>query len=338
MPQPGFKLALIAVVLVFFVILLGAWTRLVDAGLGCPDWPGCYGQLTVPQSATDIQRAQALYPDNPVEAFKAHAEMTHRYAAGTLGLLVLILGIIAIRARHVANYPIGLIAGLVILIVCQAAAGALTVTWRLWPQVVAMHLAGGFISAGLLVLLAIRLSGWRPSRPLVIASRLRAAKVLTSLGLLLLFGQILLGSWVSSNYAALACPDLPTCQTQWWPPADFAAGFNIKQEIGPNYLGGQLQSEARTAIHLTHRIGALILTLYLVALLTFLSLSGLSCKWTLGVLTILGVQFSLGIANILLLLPVGIATAHNGFAALLFVVMLALGDCLRRPTDMETQF
>lgn len=324
-PKPGFRLALFTCALALIVILLGAWTRLVDAGLGCPDWPGCYGQLVVPQSEDGLARAQAAFPDIPIDSFKAQVEMTHRYVAMLLGLLVLALGMIAWRLRQHQNYPVLLALALVILVLCQGAAGAFTVIWRLWPQVVTAHLLGGFITAGLLVLLTWRLSGVTAEPP-VMPHRLRPARILTILGLLLLLMQIALGGWTSSNYAALACPDLPQCQGQWWPETDFAKGFNFSMQVGSNYLGGQLQSDARTAIHLAHRLGAVILTLYLSILMLILFRWGLRLAWVVAVLVILGIQFSFGMANILLALPIGVATAHNGVAAILLIALLVLSD------------
>lgn len=328
-PRFAFALSLIAVGLTLIVISLGAWTRLTDAGLGCPDWPGCYGYLLVPQSEADIQQAQIRYPHSPVDSFKAGVEMTHRYAAGLLGLVVLLLGVLATRLRNRPGYPGALIATLVVLIILQAAAGALTVTLKLWPQVVTAHLLGGFLTLGLLVLLAFRLSGrGEPLRPLVIRKRLKLAQVLAVTGLVLVLGQIMLGGWTSANYAALACPDFPICQGRWWPDADFAEGFDFGQQIGPNYLGGQLQTEARIAIHLAHRIGAVILSLYLTLMVILFWRWQLSRRWCFAVMVILLIQLSLGVANILLSLPISVATAHNGFAAFLFVVMLILSDRL----------
>lgn len=324
-PKHGFRLALCACALALVVIVLGAWTRLVDAGISCPDWPGCYGQLVMPQSEDGLARAQAAFPDIPIDSFKAQAEMTHRYVAMLLGLLVFALGIIAWRLRRHKNYPVWIVLALVILVLCQAAAGALTVIWRLWPQVVTAHLLGGFITAGLLVLLTWRLAGIT-AQPPVMPHRLGPARVLTILGLLLLLIQIALGGWTSANYAALACPDLPQCQGQWWPEADFAKGFNFSMQVGPNYLGGQLQSDARTAIHLAHRIGAVILMLYLPILMYILFKWGLRPAWVVAVLAILGVQFAFGMANVLFGLPIGVAAAHNGVAAVLFIALLVLSD------------
>lgn len=329
--KPGFRLALVATIFAGVVILLGAWTRLVDAGLGCPDWPGCYGQWVVPESAAAIKQAESLYPNAPVESFKAWAEMTHRYAAGMLGLLVLALAIITWLARKKDwDYPVLLISILVVLIILQGAAGALTVTWKLWPQVVTLHLLGGFLTIGLLALVTCRLSGAFNIYPMVAPARLPQAQKMVSAGLLLLLVQIILGGWTSSNYAAMACPDLPTCQGQWLPKTDFSKGFDLTQATGANYLGGQLESAGRTAIHLAHRMGAVVVATYLFTTMLILLLWGLPKKWGLGILAILSMQMTLGFANILLSLPIGIATAHNGMAALLFILMLILYDHMSR--------
>ena len=337
--KPGFHLALIATVVALVVILLGAWTRLVDAGLGCPDWPGCYGHWTVPESAAAIQQAESLYPDAPIENSKAWAEMTHRYAAGSLGLLVLALGIIAwLAGKKDWEYPTLPIGVLVVLTILQGAAGALTVTWRLWPQVVTLHLLGGFLTIGLLALVTYRLSGAFSMRPMVTLSRLPQAQKMVAIGLLLLLIQIILGGWTSANYAAMACPDLPTCQGQWLPETDFSKGFDITQAIGPNYLGGQLESAGRTAIHLTHRIGAVVVTTYLFITMSILLLWGLPKKWGIGILAVTGTQTTLGFTNILLSLPIGIATAHNGMAVLLFILMLILCYCMFRFMPWSSSF
>ncbi len=321
--QPGYYLALSTSLLAFVVILLGAWTRLVDAGLGCPDWPACYGQWTIPTSPEELARAEALYPDSPVDPARAAAEMIHRYAAGLLGLLVLGLVGMMFKFGHLQGYPRIPIVLLAALVIAQATAGALTVTLKLWPQIVVAHLLGGFATLGLLAIITCRLANWT-FPPIVIPQRLAWAKILLITGLILLVIQIALGGWTSSNYAALACPDLPTCQGKWWPNADFAEGFSLDQQIGPNYLGGQLYHEARTAIHLAHRIGAVVVGVYLLVTVILLLRWRLPVLSGLAVLGILAVQWLLGLLNILWQLPLSVSTAHNGVAALLLVAILIL--------------
>src|SRR5690554_1393736 len=312
------------------VIMLGAWTRLVDAGLGCPDWPGCYGFLTVPQSETSIAIANARFPETPVDVSKGWPEMIHRYAAGTLGLVVFGLAIAAIRHRR-EQLPLRLplfIAGFIVL---QGAFGMWTVTLKLWPQVVALHLLGGFTTLSMLLLLTLRLrKRARGEPPAVATASLSLARLRPWLygGLLLVVLQIALGAWTAANYAAVACTDLPTCQGQWWPEGmDFRHGFDIAQQVGPNYLGGQLTADGRVAIHVTHRLGAVIVLGYFVVLLTLLwrnrGDSGLDRSIAL-VAAALTVQIGLGLANVWLHIPLSIAVAHNAMGAGLLLAIVHL--------------
>ena len=315
---PGYRLALFATALAVVVVLLGAYTRLTHAGLGCPDWPGCYGFIGVPQSEAQLAHAEANFPHAPVEAEKGWNEMVHRYFAGSLGLVILALAVQALRRRGDEGQPLKLPLLLLGVVIAQAAFGMWTVTLQLWPQVVTAHLLGGFTTLALLFLLSLRLSGGLPVLP-DMPGRLR---VLAGLALCLAVGQIALGGWVSSNYAAVACVDLPTCHGEWWPAMDFANGFHLTQHIGPNYLGGQLDSDARTAIHMTHRLGAVALSLVLLALAWRLRVAGLGRLAGLLLLA-LAVQVSLGVSNVLLHLPLAVAVAHNaGGAALLLVLVL----------------
>lgn len=317
-PLPGYRLALFATALAVVVVLLGAYTRLTHAGLGCPDWPGCYGFLGVPMSEHKQSIAEARFPEAPVEVEKGWNEMIHRYFAGSLGLVILVLAVQALRRRGQHGQPLKLPLLLLGVVIAQAVFGMWTVTLKLWPQVVTAHLLGGFTTLALLFLLSLRLSAAWPAQP-VVAPRLRA---LAGLALILAIGQIALGGWVSSNYAAVACVDLPTCHGQWWPAMDFANGFHLTQHIGPNYLGGQLDSDARTAIHMTHRLGALALSLILLLLAWGLRAAGLARLAGLLLLA-LAVQVSLGVSNVLLHLPLAVAVAHNaGGAALLLVLVL----------------
>src|SRR5690554_2841510 len=263
MRKPGFVFALAALALGLVVVSLGAYTRLVHAGLGCPDWPGCYGFLSVPRSDTALELAQLRFPEAPVESFKAWAEMIHRYAAGLLGLTILGLALLALKQRGRDGYPLKLPLGLLALVIAQGLFGMWTVTLYLWPQVVTAHLLGGFATISLLWLLAMRLNHDQWRQPNIPIRHWKKLRPVAALGLVLVVIQIALGGWVSSNYAALACPDFPTCQNQWWPAMDFAHGFNIFQEVGPNYLGGQMEGEGRVAIHLVHQIDTLMVALYL---------------------------------------------------------------------------
>lgn len=318
MAKAGFRLALLATVVALMVVLLGAYTRLTHSGLGCPDWPGCYGFISVPSTDAQLAHAELHFPEAPVEAAKGWSEMVHRYCAGTLGCLILLLAVRAWKQRKRHDQPLKLPLFILLVVIIQAAFGMWTVTLKLWPQVVTAHLMGGFATLSLLFLLTLRLSGWLPA--LAIPRRLQRW---ATAGLVLVIIQIALGGWVSSNYAAVACVDLPTCHGQWWPAADFTNGFHLTQHIGPNYLGGQLDSEARTAIHLAHRLGAVLLTLVLLGLAWQLRKVGMPRLAGL-VLLVLAVQISLGLSNVLFGLPLGLAVAHNAGGAALMLTLVVV--------------
>jgi len=322
--KPGYRLAFCATLLAFVVVLLGAYTRLTHAGLGCPDWPGCYGFLHVPHTEEQLAHAEEHFPHAPLEADKGWNEMLHRYCAGILGILVLLLALHALYRHGRGGQPLRLPLLLLALVILQAAFGMWTVTLKLWPQVVTLHLLGGFATLSLLFLLTLRLSAYAPA-PLRLGASLRA---LAAFSLVLVIGQISLGGWVSANYAAMACIDLPTCQGRWWPEMDMASAFNFAQDIGPNYLGGALDSTARTAIHLAHRIGALLTASVLLLLVFRLYRAGLAAL-ALLLLLLLTLQISLGLANVLLHLPLFVAVAHNGGGAALLLMLVLVNWRLR---------
>lgn len=315
-----FRLALAASALALVVVVLGAWVRLSDAGLGCPDWPGCYGHLGVPDEAHEVAAANAAYPQRPVEADKAWKEMIHRYAASILGLLIAAIAVLAWRARRrgegVGKLPYALFA----LVVFQGLLGMWTVTLLVKPIIVLAHLAGGLSTLALLWWLVLRHSGWGDGQ---VATRHLRGPALLALGVLLV--QILLGGWTSTNYAALSCPDLPTCQGQWWPPMDFADGFTPWRGLGIDYEGGVLANESRVAIHVAHRLGAIAAALLvgLLALRAWRS-GGVARPVAALIGGLLLLQLALGLGNVLLSLPLGVATAHNGGAALLLLSLLSL--------------
>ncbi|TDF83176.1 heme A synthase [Pseudomonas sp. H9] len=324
MARPGFRLAVFATLLALVVVLLGAYTRLTHAGLGCPDWPGCYGFISVPKTEAQLAHAERHFPDTPVEEHKGRNEMVHRYFAGTLALVITLLAVQAWRRHGRDGQPYRLPLLLLGVVFAQAAFGMWTVTLKLWPQVVTAHLLGGFATLSLLFLLSLRLSrAFAPLAKLPLSVRRVAA-----LALLVVIGQIALGGWVSANYAAVACVDLPTCHGQWWPQADFANGFHLTQHIGPNYLGGQLDSDARTAIHLSHRMGALLVTGVLLILSWKLYRHGLGGLARL-VLLALAVQVGLGISNVLFHLPLPVAVAHNAGGAMLLLSMVLVNYRIR---------
>lgn len=303
-----------AFLLSLVVVSLGAYTRLVDAGLGCPDWPGCYGFLTIPQSEQELAIATERYPTVPVEPAKAWTEMVHRYVATLLGFTILCILGVAVFKRQDIKVPIYL----TVLVIAQGIFGAWTVTLKLWPQIVTLHLLGGFATAGLLWyylqrLGVVQLPNVSPS-----------AKYAVFLTTILLVFQITLGGWTTSNYAALACPDFPLCHGSVLPDMDFVRGFNVLQAIGPNYLGGELSNEARIAIQFSHRIGAILLVVS--AIWLAVTLTG-QLRWLLGALV--GIQFLLGVSNVLFNLPLAVATAHNFGALLILLFMISLHCKLR---------
>ncbi|MCX4026702.1 COX15/CtaA family protein [Endozoicomonas sp. SM1973] len=344
--KSGYWLVLFSTALAALVVILGAYTRLVDAGLGCPDWPGCYGFLTVPESSADVAEANLRFPESPVESAKGWPEMIHRYLAGTLGLFILVIVIVAFRQhKKDYDYPIKLPLFLLTLVVIQAVFGMWTVTLKLWPQVVLAHLIGGFTTLSLLFLLLLRL---RNSSEIInqqdqtppYSNNLFKYKVLASIGLAIVVCQIMLGGWTSSNYAAIACMDFPTCHNSYWPEMDFSQGFNIFQQIGPNYLGGVMDSSARTAIHMMHRIGAVITAVFLCYIcfsLLRMKLGNLEKvnqkfinNWAIAILSILIVQLSLGVSNIVWYIPLPVAVAHNACGALLLVSLVGLNYQLHK--------
>ncbi len=297
------------------VVLVGAWTRLVDAGLGCPDWPGCYGALVVP----DAERALAHSPDVPLESAKAWVEMVHRYLASALGAVVIALVLLGARWRREAGYPWRLSLALLGAILLQGAFGAFTVTLKLWPQVVTLHLLGGLTVMVLFLWLHLRLR--RFSSGVDVAVPARRLTPLWGLALLLLVVQLALGGWASSNYAGIACQGFPTCNGQWWPAMDWSEGFHLTQSVGPNYLHGQLHAEARTAIQVGHRLGALALGLSLLLLGIRHRRVARMRPW-LGLLVgAYLLQGGIGVANVLAWLPLWLALLHTAGAVLLVVAM-----------------
>ena len=385
--MPGTNLSLrvlawVACVLAFFLIMYGSFVRLSNAGLSCPDWPTCYGRITWPVKPAAVAKADKAFPNRPVETHKAWREQTHRFAAGTLGLLVLAEALVATFAAKqrfglviaaVVLIGIGIpmymarnyvtasvlaaigealllgvaflwrgsgwrrIAVLALAVVCfQALLGMWTVTWLLKPIVVSGHLLGGMATFALLAWVAWRLQ-WGQSGPSKISPELpkpnpkvhsdpglrRAAVV----GVVLLACQIFLGGWTSSNYAALACgiggSAFPTCLGQWWPAMDFHQGFILWRGIGVDFQGGILDAAARTAIQMVHRFGAAVVFVYVLWLAHKIGRAGL--RWhAIALAVLLLLQVTLGISNVILGLPLAIAVAHTGGAALLLFALITL--------------
>jgi cytochrome c oxidase assembly protein subunit 15 len=316
------RLARFGTVLALAVVMLGAWVRLHDAGLGCPDWPGCYGKLVVPDTATAAQ--DPGFAARPLVAAKAWREMIHRYLAGTLVLVVVALNALAWRNRKDPNQPWRRPLALLGLIVFQALLGMWTVTLLLKPLIVVAHLFGGLATLALLA----SLGDWRHTRASAPTPALRVLGLAAAAALVL---QIFLGGWTSSNYAAVACPDFPTCQTQWWPAiADFKDGFVLWRGLGIDYEGGVLDHPARVAVHFTHRLGAVVAALLIAALGVWLvALRGTRVDG-FAVLAVLALQLSLGISIVVFHVPLPVAVAHNGVAALLLLAVLNANQRIRQ--------
>ena len=316
----------LAACLAIVVVVLGAWVRLTDAGLGCPDWPGCYGALIVPDDTDPeaVAKANSEF-ERPLDSQKGWNEMIHRYAATTLGLSILLAALLAWLNRRDPDQPVVMPIVLLGIVIFQGLLGMWTVTLLLKPVIVMGHLLGGLTTLGMATWLLLdhlrrtdrpqdtRRRAWRPA----------------VVGLIILIGQIALGGWTSSNYAALACPDLPTCQGEWWPPeADFAEGFVMWRGIGVDYeFARHLDTPSKVAIHYTHRLGALVAFLYL----------GFLALWTMRdathetvrlsgtlVLVALIAQVSIGIGVVWFGLPLWLATSHNAVAALLLLATINL--------------
>jgi cytochrome c oxidase assembly protein subunit 15 len=369
-------LSTILLLCVIVVVVLGAYTRLADAGLGCPDWPTCYGHLWVPDTDEEITAANRQFADTPVEQDKTWPEQIHRIFASSLGVFILCCFYIvnARYARQNNKTKLNSVSGLLIalvtatamriklgemiepiivllligyfgnlirltvtntdatnkrflllallsgLVILQGLFGMWTVTLLLWPKVVTAHLLGGFTILSLLALFwkGVFFEGrglFTVSRPIRRFSFAVLAAVIV---------QIALGGWVSSNYAALACPDFPLCQNQVIPEANFESGFNLLQKIGPNYLGGQLDNKARVAIHFSHRVGAIVVTLAILTLAFLLfATRDIAARYYAAALTlVLALQITLGISNIVFALPLTVAVLHNAGGAMLLVTVI----------------
>jgi cytochrome c oxidase assembly protein subunit 15 len=307
-----------AVVLTFIVIVVGAYVRLEDAGLGCPDWPGCYGQMIgVPDEAHEVHRAAQAFPGKTVDVGRAWKEMFHRYLAGTLGLMILAIAVLAWRRnRAAAVHSPWLATSLVAVVAFQATLGMWTVTMLLKPAIVTLHLLGGMTTLALLLWLALReidpAPGAAPLRPWAV------------LALVVLVAQIALGGWVSTNYAALACVDFPSCHGQWLPDMDFSNAFHVMRELGVTAAGAPLSQEALNAIQWSHRLGALVTVIVVGGLgLRALREAGLRAIGA-AIVALIAIQAALGVANVLLRLPLVLAAAHNAGAALLLVALVVI--------------
>jgi heme a synthase len=315
------RVALAGAMLATVVVILGAWVRLTDAGLGCPDWPGCYGHWHPAAAAEHLDAAMAIFPDRPFDYSKALHEMLHRYLATTLGLVILALTILAWLNRRDPAMPWSICVALFALVCAQGALGAFTVTLLLKPLIVTLHLLGGLSTMALLWWLA----RWPSRRPSTAAEMRLRPLALVALSVLAV--QIALGGWTSANYAAVACPDFPTCQHSFWPEMALREGFVLWRGLGIDYEGGVLNHPARVAIHFMHRLGAIVVATTLLCLATL-------AWWRAGsrILRARGallagavvLQLGFGIAMVLRGFPLWLATLHNAGAAFVVISLTLL--------------
>ncbi|NQY36728.1 MAG: COX15/CtaA family protein [Alteromonadaceae bacterium] len=323
------RLVFASILLALVVVSLGAYTRLTHAGLGCPDWPGCYGMIDVPETTEQISIAERAFPDRPVEPAKAWNEMIHRYFAGTLGLLILGIALLSLKRRREGK-PVILPLFILSVVIFQAALGMWTVTMKLMPVVVMGHLLGGFTTLCLLFLLYIRLDPNRMTRD---DSSIKKYSKYAMLGIIILSGQIALGGWTSSNYAALTCTELPICQSGWAEQLTFENSFDLIPPERETYEFGHLGHNERVTIHVVHRLGAIITSLYLAWLILMILIKSRTefFRNSARIIAVaLVVQVSLGISNIWFSLPISVAVSHNIVAALLMLTLIRLTYCLKR--------
>jgi heme a synthase len=318
-PDKYRKLAWVTAFLTLDLIMFGSFTRLTDSGLGCPDWPGCYGHSNPLSAGEQIRAAETALPSGPVTMTKAWIEMAHRYFAMGVGVLIILLTVHAWRAAGAGGRAPWLATAALAWVIVQGGFGALTVTMRLQPAIVTLHLLGGVGLLGLLTWLALR----QQVLP-VIAAEARALRPLAALALLVVVVQIALGGWVSTNYAVLACPDFPLCQGQWLPPMDFAHGFTLWRELGLTAGGELIPFQALVAVHWTHRVFALLVVAVLGLLIwRSWSVAGLQ-RLARGLLALLAMQVLTGMSNIVLSWPLLLAVAHSGGAALMLATLVVV--------------
>ena len=343
--------------LTFDLIIFGAFTRLTDSGLGCPDWPGCYGHASPVGAAQQIGAAQAAMPTGPVTFPKAWIEMIHRYLATGVGVLILTLAIAAWSERRRshsrdagptlinADTPQSKTNGhnsskstvspwwptFTLLWVClQGAFGALTVTMKLFPAIVTMHLLGGMVLLALLKVQSVRYARLQDGLPLIALQPAIRTLIFATAGLLWL--QIALGGWVSTNYAVMACTDFPACQNSWWPAMNFQEAFTVWRELGAGRNGDNISFQALTAIHYVHRLSAyVVFTAMLVLAFKLYKIQAMrsAALWLSGLAWL---QVATGLGNVLLGWPLAAAVMHTGGAAALVVVLTGI-VCISRSAE-----
>jgi heme a synthase len=319
--------------LTFDLIVFGSFTRLTDSGLGCPDWPGCYGAASPFGAAAPIEQAQAAMPTGPVTQTKAWIEMIHRYLAMTVGALILVLAVASFIKRRTLPHTAWLPAFTLVWVIVQGMFGKYTVTLKLFPAIVCLHLLGGLF---LLALLTVQHSRWNP-RPLFISHRTRG---LLLASMVALWVQVGLGGWVSTNYAVLACSGFPQCNDQWWPAMALAEGFEVWRPLGSRANGQLLSFEALVGIHMVHRLFAGVLVALLAALAWRLwAERGTASAWPAQAVALLITwQVASGLSNVVLGWPLLAALAHAAGAAALVAVTTALwtlqsSPATRRPAS-----
>jgi cytochrome c oxidase assembly protein subunit 15 len=319
------RLSVFGAVLALCVVVLGAWVRLNDAGLGCPDWPGCYGHVSAGNAEQNLDAAQQLYPERKFEYAKAVKEMIHRYFASTLGLVILFAAALAYINRRDPNQPVKIPLLLVPLVLFQGLLGMWTVTLLLKPLIVTAHLVGGLTTMSLLAWQSMRVD--RSTRP----AAERNIRKFALIGLIVLCIQIFLGGWTSTNYAAVSCPDFPTCQASYWPDMDTQDAFVLWRGLGIDYEGGVLDHPARVAIHFVHRLGALT-TAVVLSFVAFLAWTRAQTRAVQFAGLMVGLallaQLILGPLMVIKGFPLWLATAHNGVAALLLLSVVRLNRVL----------
>ena len=323
------RLVFISILLALVVVALGVFTRLTHAGLGCPDWPTCYGLIGVPETAEQIAKAELAHPNSEVVPHKAWNEMIHRYFAGTLGILILVIAFLSFKNRAQGT-PLRLPLLILAIVTFQAVLGMWTVTMMLMPIIVMAHLLGGFTTLSLLFLLHLRLTSSRINRSDFSVKKYGRYALL---GIVILTAQIALGGWTSSNYAALSCVELPICQSGWQEQMTFENSFDLVPPKRDSYEFGHLTHDERVTIHVMHRFGAIVTTVYLSWLILMIYFKAKTNTFKLSALSVGFVLFSqviLGISNIWFSLPLSVAVAHNVVAACLMLTLIALTYRLRR--------
>lgn len=328
-----YRLALFAALYAFVLLVLGAWGRINEAGLGCPEWPGCYGRLFAPQTAQDLNEARSFFPRQPAEEERMLKDTLHRFFSGALGLLMFPLVKLGWQLKkHVRRQQVLIPALVFVLVFAQLALSILTVKLQHKPLIAMLHLSTGILILGLLWWVVLREQRfWIPvtATPLAVLRRLRPRALL---GLFLVAAQMATGGWVSANYAAMACPDFPGCQGALWPPMNVLDGFALWRDIGLDYEGVLLNLESATAIHMAHRIGALITLMYVGWLALHIVRVGARdnlCRYGLLVFLLLLAQLTLGIITVLTHLPVVLTVAHSALAALLLLSLITLNHVVR---------